>query len=163
MIELTRNRIWDDIYIKNPRITFKKDDVTFSLPRPSGAKEHNTTITMTGIMGKGYYGSYDFYYNRVDWLTYQLSYGIQKLTSPIERTFKWQDVIDSVNILENDFTLTQDDFDFDLSQPIPTKDRIVNNTLVIEISKNSYYYWGELQVQLVSDKFKTIDTPILKG
>lgn len=163
MIELTRNRIWDDIVLKNPRITFTKDDVTFSLPRPSGAKNHNTTITMAGVMSKGYYGSYDFYYNRVDWLKYQLSYGIQELTSLIERTFTWQDMVDSVNILENDFTLTQDDFDFDLSQPIPTKDRIVNNTLTMEISKNSYYYWGELKIKLVSNKFKTVDTPILKG
>lgn len=162
MNDSTRDRIWAEILRKNPRIDYGVDVVEFSDPRPSTHGGMNTAFDITAKAGTGYYNTSTYYYDRIDWADYIASFAIDEIRVNIIGLRKWREIVAAVLEIEPDhFVLSQDDFDIDLNDDIPSELLKVGQVVTLPFSRRSWYHWGQLDVTLALDRFGGITNPIL--
>lgn len=132
-----------------PQNQFTEANLRFDAIASDATEGFNSKITLSGLPGKGYYGSVDLLFNRLDLAVLEHTPGVM---IELRREGDWSiaDVVTGLNGLRR-AKLTTDDIDFSIAPPAgfaPGSEVEAQIT-----AKNTSYAWtGSLDVKLVYGK-----------
>lgn len=132
-----------------PQNTFTETNLRFDAVTAEGIEGYNSKLTLSGLPGRGYYGSVDLFFNRLDLSVLEETPGI-KIELRREGDWSVADVVTGLNGLRR-AQLTEDDIEFSIAPPAgfaPGSEAEVQIT-----AKNTSWQWqGDLDLKLVYGK-----------
>lgn len=123
----------------NPPRDFSDKTIKYGLPQKTNLHDRNTTVRISGVAGRGYYGDVDVYYNRLD---------ISDVVPLFE--FRSQKELNRENVvtgLRNKHEIDIEPVDFDPFTLPPLEDGEVLERL-FQVSANSLQWTGKLNAVL---------------